>query len=364
MRRSLLLVLLVAACAHLPTANAPPEILATPAGSAQAREAWTAATVRLARVAGMQGELVRARTVLEDAVEQARADGDTAGAARLLAELAAALGEEAFSRRSGVERGLAVAAEAQAAARSASVRDAEARALHAEGFIRYGVLLWNDGKDFQVPRGLFEKSRALYQDVGDRSGLAQETFFLGLTFEQEGKTEGAGARYREARKLAEEIGDRSTLSYACRHLGGLAEARGDLDEALALQRRSLALREEIGFVRLVPFALIAVGDVERKKRTFDDARASYTRALAEAERLESDSALVWAQFGLGAVDEAQGRLDAALTRYESARKAAARLGSRSWTEETGAAAEKVRKRLQEAGVARKSAGPADSPEPQ
>ena len=298
----------------------------------------------------MRGELERARTLLEDAVAQAQADGDAAGAARLQAELAVALGEEAFYTRTGVERGVAVASEARAAARSAGVRDAEARALHAEGFQRYGVLLWNDGKDFQVPRGLFEQARALHRDLGDRSGVAQETFFLGLTFEQEGKTEEAGERYREARALAEEIGDRSTLSYACRHLAGLAEARGDLDEALALQRRSLALREEIGFVRLVPFALIAVGDVERKRRTFDDARASYTRALAEAQRLGSGPALVWAQFGLGAVDEAQGRLDAALAHYESAREAAARLGSKSWVEETGAAAEKVRKRLREAGV--------------
>jgi tetratricopeptide (TPR) repeat protein len=354
MRRALLLLPLLAACAHAPTGNAPPEVLATPAGSAQAREAWTDATLRLARVAGMRGELERERTLLEDALERARADGDAASAARLQAGLAVALGEEAFSTRSGVERGLAVAGEAQAAARSAGVRDAEARALHAEGFMRYGVLLWNEGKDFQVPRGLFEKSRASYRDLGDRSGVAQETFFLGLTFEQEGKTEEAGARYRQARALAEEIGDRSTLSYACRHLGGLAEARGDLDEALALQRRSLALREEIGFARLVPFALIAVGDVERKKRTFDDARASYARALAEAQRLGSDPALVWAQFGLGSVDEAQGRLDAALGHYESAREAAARLGSKSWTEETAAAAEKVRKRLREAGLARES----------
>jgi hypothetical protein len=56
-----------------------------------------------------------------------------------------------------------------------------------------------------------------------------------------------------------------------------------------------------------------------------------------------------------------GRLDAALGHYESAREAAGRLGSKSWMEETGAAADKIRKRLREAGVAREGEAGAEAP---
>ncbi len=350
------LVLLLAACAHAPSSpSLAGEVLATPAATTEARRSWVAATVRLARTEVMRGNFERGRTLLGSALEHPELD--QAGKARLQAELVVVLAEEYFYTRQGMERGLQLASEAQGAARSLGDRDLEARALHAEGFLRYGGLLWEESKDFHVPRELFTRSRDLFRELGDRSGVAQETFFLGLTWEQEEKPDRAGPLYEEARTIAEEIGDRSTLAYALRHLGGLAESRGDLDQALALQRRCLALREEIGFLRLVPFALIAVGDLERKKGALADARASYSRALGLAEELNSAPARVWSRVGLGAVEEAEGRLAPALEHYDVARRTAEQLGSKSWVEEIAAAAKKVRARL-DAGAPAAPGGPA------
>jgi tetratricopeptide (TPR) repeat protein len=360
MRSTLLTLVVLAGCAHSSgtgtqsTSTLPGEVLATPAALAEARNGWVSSTVRLARAEVMRGDFERGRTLLGSAIERAGAEADAAGKARLQAELALVLAEESFYTRSGTERALRLAAEAQAAARAAGAPGVEARAVHAEGFLRYGELLWADAKDFHGPRELFSRARKLSTEAGDSSGVALETFFLGLTEEQEGHPEPAGALYSEARTLAEQIGDRSTLSYALRHLGGLAEARGDLDQALALQRRSLALREEIGFVRLVPFALIAVGDLERKKGLLADARASYGRALELGDQLQSGPARVWSHFGLGAVDEAEGKLAPALEHYETARQAAEKLGSKSWVEETGRAAERLRTRMGAAGVFRRA----------
>ena len=349
MRPTLSILSLLAACAHPPAPPFPPgEVLATPAALAEARSDWVASTVRLAKTGVMRGRFEPARTLLASALARAEAEGDAPGRARLQAELAVLVAEESFYTREGTEQGLQLAAEAQASSRALAARDVEARAVHAEGFLHYGVLLWEEAKDFHLPRERFARARELFRELGDVSGVAQETFFLGLTWEQEETPERAGALYTEARTLAEQTGDRSTLSYTLRHLAGLAESRGDLDQALALHRRCLALREEIGLVRLVPFALIAIGDLERKKGALADARASYGRALAVADQLQSAPARVWSHFGLGAVDEAEGRLVPALEHYQAARETAGRLGSRSWIEATGAAAEKVRSRLEPA----------------
>ena len=340
------LVLLSACAAHAPTAPSPSgEILATPPALAEARASWVASTVRLARTEMMQGRFERARTLLESALDRAAAEGDSPGKARLQAELGLVLSEESFYTRTDAERGVQLAQAAQTTARSQGAVDVEARAVHAEGFLRYGELLWAEGKDFHVPRERFARARDLFREAGDASGVAQETFFLGLTEEQEGKPERAEPLYVEARQRAEEIGDRSTQAYALRHLGGLAESRGDLDQALALQRRCLALREEIGQARLVPFALIAIGDLEKKKGALTDARASYARALTLAEELGSAPARFWSRFGLGAVDEAEGRLGPALENYQVAKQTAEQLRSKSWAEESAGAAEKVRLRL-------------------
>jgi tetratricopeptide (TPR) repeat protein len=293
----------------------------------------------------MRGRFDGARRLLEPALERAGAEGDAAGKARLQAELGLVLAEESFYSRSGAERGLQLSQSAQSSARGLGLPEVEARAVHAEGYLRYGELLWTEAKDFHVPREQFRRARDLFRQAGDASGVAQETFFLGLTEEQEGKLERAEPLYAEALGRAEEIGDRATQAYALRHLAGVSETRGDLDQALALHRRCLALREEIGLARGVPYALIAIGDLERKKGALAEARASYTRALSLADEVGSAPARFWSRFGLGAVDEAEGRLASSLENYQAARETAERLGSKSWIEETTTAAEKVRVRL-------------------
>jgi tetratricopeptide (TPR) repeat protein len=356
LRLSPVLLLLLAACTHAPAAPAAAgEVLATPGALAEARASWVASTVHLARAEVMQGRFEGARGLLEPALDRPSAENDAPGKARLQAELALVLAEESFYTRSGAERGVQLAQAAQTSARTLRLPDVEAQAVHAEGFLRYGELLWTEARDFHVPRELFARSRDLFREAGDASGVAQETFFLGLTEEQEGHLDRAEPLYAEALRRSEAAGDRATQAYAARHLGGVAESRGDLDRALALQRRCLALREEIGLTRGVPFALIAVGDLERKKGALGDARASYTRALAIAEEVGSAPARFWARFGLGALDEAEGRLAPALENYQVAQQTAERLGSKSWSAEASAAAERLRSRTGTAGAARGSA---------
>ena len=339
-------LLLLAACTHAPAAPSPAsEVLATPGALAEAEASWVSSTVRLARAEVMHGRFEGARRLLEPALDRVTAENDAPGKARLQAELALAIAEESFYTRSGAARGVQLAQAAQTSARTLGLPGVEAQAVHAEGFLRYGELLWTEAKDFHLPRELFARSRDLFQAAGDASGVAQETFFLGLAEEQEDNLERAEPLYAEALRRSEAAGDRATQAYASRHLGGVAESRGDLDRALALQRRCLALREEIGLTRGVPFALIAIGDLERKKGALGDARASYTRALAVADEVGSAPARFWSRFGLGAVDEAEGRLGPALENYQVAQRTAEQLGSKSWVEASSGAAEKVRRQL-------------------
>jgi len=349
MLRIAFVLLLLAACAHAPAAPSPAgEVLATPPALAEARASWVSSTVRLARAEVMRGRFERARTLLDAALDRATAEGDATGKARLGAELAGVLAEESFYTRTDADRGLQLAQTAQAAARGQGALGVEAVAVHAEGFLRYGERLWAESKDFKIPRERFARARDLFLEAGDASGVAQETFFLGLTEEQEGKLDRAEPLYAEALRCAEASGDRATQAYALRHLGGVAESRGDLDQALVLQRRCLALREEVGLARGVPYALIAIGDLERKKGALADARTSYARALALADEVDSAPARFWSRFGLGAVDEAEGRLASSLEHYQAAQQAAEQLGSKSWVEESSGAAEKVRQRLRTA----------------
>jgi len=87
----------------------------------------------------MRGRFDRARSLLEPALDQAGAEGDAPGKARLQAELALVLAEESFYSRSGADRGLQLAQSAQASAGALGLAGVEARAVHADPSGTLGV---------------------------------------------------------------------------------------------------------------------------------------------------------------------------------------------------------------------------------
>ena len=267
-----LFLLLVAACAHAPGAPSPTrEVLATPAGVAEARASWVASSVRLARTEVMRGRFGQARTLLEPALDRAAAEGDAPGKARLEAELALVLAEESFYGRTGAERGVAARRGAGLRAHPATPGRRGERAARG-GYLRYGEALWAEAKDFQAPRERFARARDLFREARDASGVAQETFFLGLTEEQEGK------RSAPSRSMPRRSGAPRRPAIGRRRRTRSATSRACPSRGVTSTKRSRCIvgasrcREEIGLIRGVPYALIAIGDLERKKGALSDAR--------------------------------------------------------------------------------------------
>jgi tetratricopeptide (TPR) repeat protein len=291
----------------------------------------------------LRGDFDAAERLLGDAIKRAREDDRAL--ALLQAELAETQSQAYFYRNRGDEAALRAAAEAQETALRAGDRGAQAKAIQAEGMVRYGRLLWQSSKDFSEPRGVFERSLALRQALGDLSAVAHSTFHIGLTYEQEGKGDRARALYEQALSLAERVNDKSTMAYALRHLAGFHEEGGDLDRALDFHRRCLSLREEIGAIRLMPYALLAVGELEVKKGEYARARATYERALSTAEQTKSASALLWSHQGLGALDEREGLRESALSHYQRALASAEEIAHLEGIAAAAGAASKVHQAL-------------------
>lgn len=289
--------------------------------------AWPATTapaaLERARELDRRGDFDAALETLGDAIAGARAASDDRALAVLLAESARVHANAVFTRNRGASAARAVAAEAVRLAVEIGDRAAEATALEAAGMIDYADQLWHEANDYSRPRASFARALGLREALGQPG--AETTFYLGLTFEQEGKLEEARRHYERALALAERARDLSTVAYALRHLAGRAEERGELADALAMHRRCLALREQLGLIRLVPYALVAIGDLERKLGDAAAARASYQRAREIGERARAEPALVTAYLGLGSLAEQDGDADAALSHYDHALQLATRL---------------------------------------
>ncbi len=275
-------------------------------------------SIAAARVLDHRGELVAARTELSHALADAR--GDRVASAELLAELARLAGTEALATNAGYVEGIAEAREAQQAARAAGARHALPVAIDAEGMLHYAHKLWAGAVDFAVPRAAFERAVAAYRAAGDAVGIAEATFHVGLTYEQEGDLSTASTYYRHAL----EARDDAITAYAERHLAGIAADRGDLASARRGFTRSLALREQLGFARLVPAAHIAIANIDLQEGAIDAALVRYRRALALATQIGHPLGLLWAHLALGGGLEKSGAREEALEHYQTALALAAK----------------------------------------
>ncbi|MFC2079586.1 tetratricopeptide repeat protein [Candidatus Bipolaricaulota bacterium] len=169
-----------------------------------------------------------------------------------------------------------------------------------------------------------KRSLALREEIGDKRGIAESLFLLGLCHEygteathdevHEGIRE-AEVLYRRALGIAEQAGDKELLSSIARDLGWLCRRKGENGEAFELLKRSLRLREEIGFkVALSPaYHTMAIMHLERNEP--DEALAYGREALRMATENGFERGRIVTFLPIGGALMMKGKPNEALTSY-------------------------------------------------
>jgi predicted ATPase/DNA-binding winged helix-turn-helix (wHTH) protein len=249
--------------------------LALAAGPAVSPPVRAGALLWAGALAHDQGDLERARSLLEESLALRREEGHVdriGGAIHILANVLERMGradaavayrEEFFSlmRESGNARGIASAATGlglNALGRGdyerAAVWFAEALAgVESTGNpANVAVALHNLG-DVALHRGdlegameLLERSIAAARDAGALRVVAHSTHALGYAAVELGRYDEATARLLEALEIDEEEGDREGMAFVLEGLARAAAARGDAARSMRLAGAAHALRESIG----------------------------------------------------------------------------------------------------------------------
>ena len=241
-----------------------------------------------------EGNWDAANDALNEAIARAAGTRDTRLEALLAAELLRVSSDRsAYYKRDPESVGRSLARAWAAAERAADAR-ADADLAQYEGQVRYGEAFRTG--DWESPRALFRSALAGRERVGDRRGVSESLFYLGLTFDQAGEAEAAMKEYARSRAIAEEIGDEALQSYTARHIGAILEQRGQLDAAYDDIARSVALRRTSRFFVTLPFALMQEADFLARHRA-EPARAMalLEEAIDVAERADSIRALAAAR---------------------------------------------------------------------
>ena len=118
--------------------------------------------------------------------------------------------------------------------------------------------LANKQGDNDRTEALAEKSRALYQELGDTQGIALSLRLLAGVAGRRGTLAAARMLNEEALALFREVGDKEGAAWSIHNMGLLAIAQGEFAEARALLEESLAFHREVGNKTGMAHALCAL----------------------------------------------------------------------------------------------------------
>jgi len=175
----------------------------------------------------------------------------------------------------------------------------------------------------------FERSRAIFEEIGDRAGLAVAFNCIGNIHVYKGLWDEALQYYERSRAIREEIGDRGGLAQSLNDIGSVYMNKGLWDEALDYHKRSQAIREEIGDRVGLAQSLNNIGIFYRKKGLWDEALEYCERSRAIREEIGDRARLAQSLNNIGLIYRNKGLWDEALGYYERSQAISEEIGDRA-----------------------------------
>jgi predicted ATPase/DNA-binding SARP family transcriptional activator len=124
-------------------------------------------------------------------------------------------------------------------------------------------------------KGQYVQSAALYEEVGDRWGLARALAYLGSMAEQIGHFQEAQELCQRSLAIRRELGDQRGMADAMLNLGIIAWVQGHFDEADVLLRDSLEIFRALDDWIYVARTIKSLAEVLVRRGLFDDGLALF-----------------------------------------------------------------------------------------
>ena len=163
--------------------------------------------------------------------------------------------------------------------------DAVSASVRAKALSRAGALERDQG-NYERALPLFQKGLALYQETGDRWGIAATLNGMGDMAHQRGNYEEASESYEAALVLFKELENRQAVAYVLNNLGNVAKDRCDYARAAEIHEEALALFRNLGDKRALSTSLFNLGEV-----------AQYRGDYARATELQNESLVLKREVG-------------------------------------------------------------------
>ncbi len=248
--------------------------------NARAAWLWAVAHGQVDRLAQGIGALVlyytwrvrfeEGETALRAAVQDLKAIADSDPGARLLLPKALALWGDLLIEHGRQEPGIEAIRQAMVLLDDleAAGHDVRAeRALALYSLARVKRYFYPDPRDAEA---LYRQGVALFEEVGDRWGMARGLDNLSLVVEDMGRFREAQALCEQSLAISQALGDRRGMAGAMLDLGIIAWVQGHLDDALPLLEQSAGIFRSLDDWNGLAWTVKSLGEVLVRRGLFDD----------------------------------------------------------------------------------------------
>lgn len=170
-----------------------------------------------------------------------------------------------------------------------------------------------DRGDFVAAQNYFERSLACWRTLSDRLATARCLHNLANVVRVRGDYARAERALREATEIFEEVGDRSGAAWSMNQRGDIAREQGHADVARDLYDRALSSFRQAGDRWGSARSLSDVGYIHCEQQDYRSAHAAYREALELFAQLGSKRGMARALEGFACLAAARGEAKRALT---------------------------------------------------
>jgi tetratricopeptide (TPR) repeat protein len=202
---------------------------------------------------------------------------------------------------------------------------------HAATFTQQLGLIAQQRGDYDHALDWYRHALAIFEDLGDRAGIASSYHQLGRIAQLRGDYDQALDWYHRSLAIEEKLGKRAGMAASYHQLGMIAEERGDYDQALDWYHRSLAIEEELGNREGIATSYQQLGVLARKSGDYDQAVDWSRQALTIQENLGDRLGMATSFQELGVLAELRSDYDQALDWYRRSLAIHEELGNRRGT---------------------------------
>ena len=190
-----------------------------------------------------------------------------------------------------------------------------------------GALASSQG-DYTAAGHSLERGLALYERLGDESGIAASLNALAIVARDRGDYIAAQANFERSLARWRLLSDRQAIARCLHNLANVAKVRGDYGRARWALGEATGIFEELGDYSGAAWSINQQGDIARETGDMVTAREFYRRALGAFRETEDPWGAARSLTDLGYIDCEQGNHLAAHTAFREAMELFATLGHR------------------------------------